>query len=332
MPGDGSGIKGITYDGQLQSIELGRDADVYVFQRPTNVHLAKLIEHLVENGRTVVIDMDDDLSSIHPGNVAFKLLHPRNSPGNNWQHAQAACRSATLVTVSTEGLQERYGAGNSRVLKNCVPRSFLDLERTEHAEPLWGWPGAVHSHPDDLPIIAGAVQHQTLRDSFLIIGYPDGTGQALGLPEDARATGRVEFSHWSEALLHLDVGVAPLAESRFNLAKSWLKPLELSAVGCPWVASDIGEYRVLHALQPEAGVLVDRRTRSWVRALNRLLTDERARQEAGEAARALASTLTIEEHAWRWIETWSAAYEITQHRSRLKGQTKLEPVPSRISS
>lgn len=330
MPGDTSGIRGVSYGGQLQTVEVGRDADVYVFQRPTNVHLAQLVTHLVESGRTVIVDMDDDLSSIHPGNVAFNLLHPRNSPGNNWQHAQAACRAATLVTVSTEELQSRYGVGNSRVLRNCVPRAFLDLERVKHAELTWGWPGAVHSHPDDLPIIAGAVQHPGLRDAFLIVGYPDGTGQALGLSEDARATGRVEFSHWAEGLLHLDVGVAPLAESKFNLAKSWLKPLELSAVGCPWVASDIGEYRALHALQPSAGVLVDRRTRSWVGALRRLLTDESARLEAGQAARELASTLTIEEHAWRWAETWSAAYEITQRRSRLKSRRtrRTEPVPS----
>jgi glycosyltransferase involved in cell wall biosynthesis len=313
-PGESSGLHGQWVGGKLKDVVVDNDADVFVFQRVTSKPLSQLVAHLVSEGKTVVVDMDDDLTAIHPDNPAFKMLHPKASPHNNWQHATNACKVATLVTVSTDELQRRYGRARSRVLRNCVPRAFIDLPRREPIERTWGWAGAVHSHPTDLPLIAGAVQ--TLRPSYLTVGYPEGTGKALGLPEDPPATGRVEFIDWSRALQMLSVGVAPLADTRFNGAKSWLKPLEYAAVGVPWVASDRVEYRRLWALEKDAGFLVGDRTRDWVRPLRRLLEDDSLRAEMSEAARSLAAQLTIEEHAWRWMETWQVAYDMTREANR----------------
>lgn len=315
MPGETSGLHGNWIDGELQGVIVDNDADVFVFQRVTARPLAQLIVFLLKQGRTVVVDMDDDLTNIHPSNPAFRMLHPKTSPHNNWQHASNACRNATLVTVSTPELQRRYGQQRSRVLRNCVPRSFIDLPRREPAEPTWGWAGAVHSHPDDLPMIAGAVQ--SLRSSYLTVGYSEGTGKALGLPEDPPATGRIEFADWSRALQSISVGVAPLADTKFNEAKSWLKPLEYAAVGVPWVASDRAEYRELWNVSGgEGGFLVGDRTRDWIRPLKRLLTDDAFRRETGEAGRTAAAKMTIEEHAWRWMETWQLAYELSKKVSR----------------
>lgn len=313
-PGESSGLHGQWLRGQLQEVVIDNDADVFVFQRVTSKPLSQLVAHLVERGKTVVVDMDDDLTAIHPDNPAFRMLHPKSSPDNNWQHAAAACKSATLVTVSTDELQRRYGRTRSRVLRNCIPRSFINLPAREPREVTWGWAGAVHSHPTDLPLVAGAVQQ--LRSSYLTVGYSEGTGKALGLSEDPPATGRVDFQDWSRALQSLSVGVAPLADTRFNEAKSWLKPLEYAAVGVPWVASDRVEYRRLWDLEKSAGFLVGDRTRDWVRPLRRMLEDHSLRAEMGEAARSMAAKLTIEEHAWQWMETWQAAYDMTRESNR----------------
>lgn len=314
MPGVSSGLHGQWVDGKLQEVVIDNDADVFVFQRVTSKPLSQLVQHLVGRGKTVVVDMDDDLTAIHPANPAFKMLHPKASPNNNWQHATDACRSATLVTVSTDELQARYGRERSRVLRNCVPQAFVDLPRRAPSEPTWGWAGAVHSHPSDLPLISGAVQ--TLRPSYLTVGYADGTGKALGLAEDPPATGRVAFEDWSRALQSISVGAAPLADTKFNEAKSWLKPLEYAAVGIPWVASDRREYRRLWGLEQSAGFLVGDRTRDWVRPLRRLLEDDSLRLEMGEAGRSLAAKLTIEANAWLWMETWQAAHDMTREVAR----------------
>lgn len=304
-----SGMEIIVIDNKIVDVNVQVDADVFVFQRPSNLPLVYLIDALRRRGKTVVVDMDDDLTCIHPKNAAFRLLHPRYSPGNNWQHAQEGCRRASLVTVSTPELQRKYGAHRSRILRNCVPRSFLEVARKPTRT--WGWAGAVHSHPDDLPIIGGAVHELNGRGHhFKIIGYPEGTGRALGLSEDPDATGSVPFTQWSEALAELAVGVAPLADTKFNAAKSWLKPLEYAAVGVPWVGSDRAEYRALAKLG--GGILVGDRTREWTRALRRLLDDDAYREEASEACRAVAAQVTIEEHAWRWMETWETAWKLDQ--------------------
>jgi glycosyltransferase involved in cell wall biosynthesis len=284
------------------------EADVFVFQRVTNITLLNLVRGLRARGRTVVVDMDDDLTCISPNNPAWTMLHPARSPNNNWQHARDACDAASLVTVSTPELQRRYGMARSRVLRNCIPARFLTVPRPD-VPPVWGWGGSLHSHPEDLPLVGSAVAElQRQGHQFLIVGRPDGTGKALGLPANPAATGHVEFEDWAAAIARLRVGVAPLGATRFNTAKSWLKPLEYAAVGVPWVGSDRAEYRALHQLG--IGQVVGDRSRDWVRAVRRLMTDDNAWLDASEACRALAARMTIEEHAWRWLETWEVAWGV----------------------
>lgn len=314
-PGDDSGVKGVTVGGRLIDVQLEHDADVWVFQRPTHVALGELIALLRRRGKTVVVDMDDDLSCIHPKNAAFQMLHPRHSPVNNWQHAQRACHAASLVTVSTPELLRRYGSvANARILRNCVPAWFLNLRPARDQERVWGWAGALHSHPDDLPLLGGAVQELDRRGhSFRVVGYTEGTGRALGLATDPAGTGRVPFEDWADALTTLHVGVAPLADTKFNRAKSWLKPLEYAAVGVPWVGSDLGEYAELQRLG--GGRVVKSRPRDWVTAVERLMTDDDHWLEESQRVRAVAARCTIEEHAWRWMETWETAYRLDHEAS-----------------
>jgi hypothetical protein len=94
---------------------------------------------------------------------------------------------------------------------------------------------------------------------------------------------------------------------------SWLKPLEMSACGVPWVASPRAEYARLHALG--AGVLADR-PRVWYRELKRLRESPGLRAELSEAGRAVAEQLRLSQHAWRWMDAWSHAHELQQATPR----------------
>lgn len=314
IPGEGSGIGGSVVNGRVTALNLHQDADVFVMQRPTNIMAVDLIRLLREAGKTVVVDMDDDLTRIHPANAAFRMLHPKWSPHNNWELAVEGCKLATMVTVSTPLLLERYGKfNNTRVLRNCVPAKFLEVEHPHDTEPVWGWGGALLSHPDDLPILGTTVQAmKQLGFDFHIIGHPEGTGRALGLMRDPDGPGSVAFDEWIPHLTQLAVGAAPLADTAFNRSKSWLKPLEYAAAGVPFVASNTAEYTEL--CNQGAGFVVNNRGRSWTAAVKKLLTDDAFRFEQSEAARAVAATFTIEEHAWRWLETWEVAHQINQKR------------------
>jgi glycosyltransferase involved in cell wall biosynthesis len=323
--------------------ECPEDADLVIFQRPSFPQLVHSIPFFRAKGVAVVVDIDDDLSNIDPRNPAFTALHPdphnlipcpplphgvrtvegfkeirtkaqwqeyvrrnyRNESPHTWQAVKDAAKLATLVTVSTPALTGRYGRGNTRVLPNCVPARFCD---TPHQDSdLVGWPGSTHSHPGDLKVLGNSIAliHRQ-GHPFRIVGDGPGAARDLGLPE-VEQTGALPFEAWMASITRLGVGVAPLADTRFNEAKSWLKPLELGAAGVPWVASPRAEYRRIQALG--AGVLAEK-PKDWYRALARLCGDESARREESERVRAVAWSLTIEEHAWRTAEVWHEAVRL----------------------
>ena len=147
---------------------------------------------------------------------------------------------------------------------------------------------------------------------FVMRGDSTGAGRAFGLAADPPGGG-VPIEEWPTAVAALGVGIAPLADTRFNAAKSWLKPLEMSAVGVPWVASPRAEYRRLHAMG--AGVLADR-SRTWYREVKRLRESPAMRQELSQAGRAVAEQLRLRDHFWRWAEAWQKAVELDRATPR----------------
>ncbi|MDK1473622.1 hypothetical protein QNO07_09340 [Streptomyces sp. 549] len=297
------------------------DADVVVLQRTTHRWMAQAVAVMRAKGIAVVVDVDDDLSAIHPANPAWTDMHPTNEmrPGvgraprrHSWRNLAAACRDATLVTVSTPALLGVYARhGRGQVLHNYLPDMYYGLPRTD--SDVVGWPGSYHSHPNDPEVVGGAVARLVDEGAaFVMRGDPQGAGRAFGLSEDPPGGG-VAIDQWPRAVAELGIGIAPLADTRFNASKSWLKPLEMSAAGVPWVASPRAEYRRLHAMG--AGVLADR-PRVWYRELKRLRESAALRQEMSGMGRAVAEGLRLSHHTWRWREAWERAYEIQQATPR----------------
>lgn len=284
------------------------DCDVVVLQRPLQRHLADVIPFLQEQGVAVVVEVDDDFSCIHPDNTAYRQVHPTYSPDRNWRHLARACAAADLVTVTTAALARRYGNhGRVRVLPNCVPARYLDID-TPPFEGTVGWSGSVDTHPGDLEVTRGAIGRAVaaLGLDVRVVGTGRGVPKALGVPA-VHASGWLPIDRYPEQLAALGIGIVPLAQSAFNEAKSWLKGLELAAVGVPFVASPTGPYRQLHTYR--AGDLAAR-PREWEAALRRLATDDDYRAVRAAEGRFLARQWTIEYHADRWMEAWSAARRV----------------------
>lgn len=299
---------------RVKRVDIPDDIDVVVFQRTTHLWLAGAVEYLRNRGTTVVIDVDDDLTAIHPSNPAFDALHPRylgrpTTDGKTYQHSWRnvtnACRHASLVTVSAPALLPTYAAhGRGRVLHNYLAEHYYDVPHVD--SDVIGWPASLHSHPNDPDVVGPAVARMVNAGAtFRIIGEPEGCGRAFMLEGDPEGTAGVDLMDWPAAVAQLGIGITPLADTRFNGAKSWLKPLELAAVGVPWVGSPRTEYARLHAIG--GGVLVDR-PKDWYRALRELWRSPARRTELAEAGRAAAATLRLRNHAWRWWEAWADAY------------------------
>lgn len=301
----------------LADVKIPSDADVIVFQRVTHRYLVQAIQLIRARGVAVIVDMDDDLTCIHPANPAFAALHPRQgNREHSWENTLRACDYSTMVTVSTPALIARYGKrAPAHVLYNMVPERMLETPHTD--SDVVGWGGSVHSHPTDLQVMGSSVA-QLIRDGgrFKIAGNGEGVHAALGLnhrSDDVEVTGVVDIYAWPLAMTSIGIGVAPLADSRFNSAKSWLKMAEYAAVGVPCIGSPRDEYTRIH----KRGIgLLARNPNEWTKQIARLRDSVALRSDLAEAGRLAMEELTIERNAELWLEAWQKALHL--QRSSVK--------------
>jgi glycosyltransferase involved in cell wall biosynthesis len=301
------------------------ECDVLVLQRPAHKHLAEVIPLVQEYGTAVVCEYDDDFDNVHPRNPAWRAYHPEFSPMSNRVWAKLASQLADLVTVTTPSLVKRYGAhGKVAVLPNYVPEAYLhtkpdpDLVR---ARIMVGWAGSPHTHYGDLEVMGRplpALLTGGPSRGFRAIG-DEGTLSAVGLlATDGPGIEEIPWvpiEDYPATLASLDVGLAPLADTTFNRSKSWLKALEMAALGVPFVASPTQQYKALAKLG--AGDLVGTTTKNrgaWLRALEPLMADSELRQRRAEEGREAASSLTYERHAEEWLVAWTNALSVRRAR------------------
>lgn len=294
---------------EIIDVKVPDNADVLVMQRVSHNWHEPVIKILRDKGVACVIDMDDDLSCIHPENQAFRTYHPKNTKTPfSWKNVEASCKAATLVTVSTQALLSVYAKhGRGHVLDNYVPQRYLNIEADK--DKVFGWPGTTQSHPNDLQVIGQAV-NDLIRDGydFRVVGPPSRVQQALRMKETPNFTGTVSIGNWAAEIARLQVMLAPLATTQFNTSKSRLKAIEASSVGVPWVASPRAEYRRFHK-ESGGGLLVEGQ-KEWYKAVKQLMDDADLREELGTRGREYMQGQTIEGNAWRHLEAWTRAYDI----------------------
>lgn len=282
------------------------EADVVVFQRPLRAYMADAIAILQRRGVKVVVEVDDDFTTISRRNVSYDSVDPRKSPARNWAHLARACSTADLVTVSTPRLAKVYGAhGRVRVIPNYVPARYLDAWREDHDGLFVGWSGSIETHPDDLQVTGGGVARAVDKcgATMAIVGTGKGVKAAMGLNAIPMSCGWRQLDDYPDAIAQFDVGIVPLELSPFNEAKSWLKGLEYAAVGVPFVATPTGPYRALAELG--CGLLAET-PRQWEGIVKRLLRDDDFRLKTAAQGRAVAARMTIESHAQEWLDAWES--------------------------
>lgn len=304
----------------VRDVAVPGGADVVVLQNPTRHVYLQVTEHLQRQGVAVVVDVDDHYSAIHLRNRAWRGVQPQHSPLDNWQWLERTCAAADMVTAPTRQLAEMYGApGRRAVLPNYIGRDVLDIRparrRTSGEPARVGWTGTLQTHPGDLEVTGRGVA-QAVRDAgaaVRVVGDGAGVRKALGVAAgvDLRDTGWVAFDGFLSKIAEtIDVGIVPLADTAFNRAKSWLKVLELSALGIPTVASPTPA-NLEAALAQSADS-----PREWRARLGGLLAEpERATELGAYARQRVAGEMVAEDHAPLWVDAWRAA---TQHLAHAK--------------
>jgi hypothetical protein len=257
------------------------------------------------------VDMDDDMNSIAPGNVAFHAYrHSNKRSPLSWRYAMESCQHATLVTTSTPELQKVYARkGNGVVIDNYVPEAVLDLDVTPAADG-FGWAGTTISHPGDLQVTGGTAQRLVNEGHpFRVVGGKSQVQEKLKLKEEPFHTGYIGLDVWCRAIAATySVGIIPLEPSAFNRSKSRLKGIEHMAAGVPWIASPREEYRRLHR-ESGCGLLAET-PKEWYAQVKRMLTDDVFRKEQIERGKEYMKDQTFQAQAWRWAEAWTQALKL----------------------
>lgn len=294
-------------DGSYRVDELRIDADVIVLQRPLpQVHYAVAVA-AKRQGMAVIADIDDDFHNVHKRNVAAQTLQPRLSPLENRRWLEKTLKLCDVITVSTPALL-RYAQGRTQgvVVRNCLPEKILTLPRRPLCGQI-GWTGTVSTHPEDLQAARGVLDY--LPTPIAIVGDPVGVQEALQIRRE-----QVHFAaswqkkvpvYWRMLNMSMDVGICPLETSDFNRAKSYLKPLEYMALGKPFIASPLPEYRRL-VQESGAGVLAEG-PKQWATAAKMLLTNGDEYRVAGAE---WAKEHTLEKQIHHWIGAWELAMEV----------------------
>lgn len=300
---------------RLTSVVIPEDADVIVIQRPAFPAIPSMIQILRSNGVAVVVDMDDDMSNIHPNNAAYHIYRHDSGTPFSWRHSDTSCKAATLVTTSTAALQKTYARhGRGAVLDNYVPSAYLTFPRQETGA--FGWAGTTRSHPNDPQVVSQPIK-KLIDDGyrFRIVGGDEGCRAAFRLPFRPEMTGSVGLERYAKTVADtLDVGIVPLDNTAFNASKSRLKGIEMMSVGVPWVASPRAEYRKL-AKDSGCGFLAEG-PKDWYTKVKALMDDEVLRKEQAQAGREYMYRQTYETNAWRWAEVWQRAYDIERGRAK----------------
>ena len=279
------------------------DMTAILIQRPTSIILGQCIPLLRREGIRVIIDVDDDLEVISPRHPTWSML--RYLPGHDVRVIRQACMQANVVVCSTPQIKESLAPYNGVVVRNRLPgKHFNQLPDEEYMalnswtlDPHVAWPVSIGTHPDD-----GQEVHNALARLGLpvrVVGPAHPRGKAV-LGVEPVYDGEVAFDNWISRLRTIHTGIAPLNSSAFSVAKSSLKPLELSVAWVPFVRSRTPEFELLGAGLPAEG------KKEWYQQLRRISQDEPLRLEemhrnheiAEQNRYDLAEVKAEWEHAW----------------------------------
>lgn len=267
--------------------------DYYVFQRVNAKEGLEVIDALNGVGKITIYDVDDDI--LHVPNTSPVRALLRSNP--EIVGAQLlGISSCGHLTVTTEALKRVYDSFNPDicVLPNMVRfESWRDVKPFRFGEPndiVLGWAGS-NTHKDALLKLEKPIN--TIIDRF-----PNVKFLVMGdeIPFELPASRHIVvpwglYTFFQSVLAGLDIVLAPLGETVFNLSKSNLRILEAASASKPVIASSWGEYEttITHGVD---GFLC-KTDEDWIEAMTFYIHDKALREN-----HAMRLRQTVLERGW----------------------------------
>jgi hypothetical protein len=219
------------------------DCDAVQIYRRTDPTVLKAVEELRTRGVGVVWDNDDDPRLIPPEAPKYKSLGGFHAE-RDFKGQGKLGRRAHVVTATSAYLAERYAAAwdvEPVVIENYLGDHQFPRERASGEGFVIGWVAAGEHRADaqhlDITQMLRRVMERDPRVRVVTMGV-----QLKLDPERYTHHPWVPFQELAGYVAGFDLGIAPIADIPFNLARSNVKVKEYAAAGVPWVASARGSY------------------------------------------------------------------------------------------
>jgi glycosyltransferase involved in cell wall biosynthesis len=258
-----------------------------------------------QQGMTVIYDNDDDMRAV-PSNNKAALDYKGFAGDRALRQIKRLVQLADLSIASSDPIGERfreYGAEHVQVIENYCPDAALDASAPPNGGTVVaGWLAGNEHHVD--------IERMPLREQFerALDAHPqlviETVGCNMGMRHERyRCDPHVDFFDLPRKLAQFDVGLAPIADNPFNLARSNIKVKEYAVLGRPWLASPVGPYAALG--EREGGRLVPEH--GWAEALGRLVEKPRERRKLAKSARKWGRAQAMSANIKLWEDALTGA-------------------------
>ena len=292
--------------------------NLMVFQRNHQPDIYQKMLAAKSMGIKTVYELDDDMLNMP---VDFDLPYKFYAKPEVRETMLAFMRNCDALTVSTVTLGESVRKQTPR--PSYVVPNAIDLDRWreaqlardvrlaigKHNEVVIGWM-ASGSHLIDIPLVDQALcrifrDHANVKLS--IIGTL--SMEHFAKYELKNYADRIVFRNWVEInalpgfMADFDIGIAPLVDCPFNLCKSGLKFLQMSALGIPGVHTDLQMYRDL-CTNDRDGFLAT--PGNWHEPLEALVSDAELRKRISSFALQNVQEYDILRTSGNWVSAWKS--------------------------
>ena len=329
--------------GEAEIPERVAKADVVVLGRAFSDGVVGIINKIHSWGGKVVFDLDDNYFDISPYSPHYKQLgimpinldHDDGSSIPMWQDGVKGfnvlnnrkirmdfintIRAVDVVTVTTPPLQREYLRFNDnvKIVPNAIDFSMWDRfpVRWDKDEVRLLYTGAAN-HKEDffyLKDVLRMLQDRHPRLKLVFVGTDwkqvkndlDYSRVEVHVPGGSPWLHIEAYPHFLKSLC-CDIGIAPIAKTKFNDCRSALKWKEYSALKMATVATDYGPYAraIEHGV---TGLLVEGKD-DWLKQLSSLIEDDvQRRAMAHNAYRAVKQKYNLDYIVDHWLEVMKNA-------------------------
>jgi glycosyltransferase involved in cell wall biosynthesis len=287
-----------------------RWADSVTLQGCIDKDAIAMIAYYKDQGKKVVLEQDDRI--VVEDDNPHKKQHDITGAS---KIIEITAGMADMITCTTPYLADNLKQYNDNVV---VLPNYMDMKRWDlpdkHANTnpnqiRIGYFGSI-THLEDIKMILPAL-HKIYKEfpnvMFVFVGDPRIADLMEGLPSEVMMG--VPFDGYPAKLhsLSLDIAIAPLRDSEFNLNKSAIKFYEASIAHYPMVASDtIYKWEIEH----DKTGLLSKDINDWYINLKRLMLDkELCKKLVTNAYKYVKENKDLEKRIYKFNDAYNSLFD-----------------------